>query len=1000
MNDRISSKIKKVEQAFQAGFSAHQAGRFEEAKGFYQSVLKSAPSDMETLYLLGTACSQTEHFEQAAAYLKKALTLRPKHVEALNNMGLTLKGQRKPVEALVFYRRALALRPDYVDALNNAGNALELLGRLDEAEAHLRRALELQPDNADAHCNLGLVMNAKDRFAEAEQCLKRGLELRPDHAISYDFLGSIYKIWGRFDEALACFDRAVALAPNSYSAHNNRGAALEEMGRLEAALADYQRAAELAPGENSARWNQAYLFLRMGMLERGWEAHELRLAEGGQVSIRFPYPEWDGGSLAGKTVLVYAEQGLGDEIMFASCISDVIAMAGHCIIECAPRLEALFKRAFPQASVIGGERMQIGWLLAQRPIDVQVAAGSLPRFLRPTLASFPDRAAYLSADATRLAHWRARVALLGPGLKVGICWRSGLLAGERKRLYSELTQWGEIFKVAGVHFVNLQYGDCGEELRAAQARFGVPITVFDEINLREEIDESAALTACMDLVISPATAVLELAGALGVDAYCLNNYGKQWVALGQDEFSPWHPRTRYIEQSTNRDWDTQLAVAAVMLQAKVDGRSDEVVYVTLENGVEVAVDAALDDLSRYVLLEQGKWFDAEFDFVQECADGARQIVDVGAGVGAYALSLARKLDAGALYAYADSAADTDLLLKSRLRNRLEARLHIAIAQSELALDAQMDQHGLDQVGLVRLAGARCGPALLAQAGRFFAANAPLVMFGIGAGELFDAAVADWFLERGYGIYRLVPGLGLLVPCGSTDEFDLYTLNLFACKPERAAQLEQRGRLVRELAELDRLPGIESPHWQRYLGTQRHAAGLIEGWCAQPTKRADWEVYWMALNLFAQAKSAARAPAERYASLQMAEAVLTTLLHEHVSLARLVSLCRITNELGKRAETVGLLNALCDLVDAGLECVLDEPVLALSESCAAAAPAPASAQWVLATVLVQREKLRAFSTIFTGAEALPALREARALGYAGGEVERAIALICARYPQLA
>ena len=146
--------------------------------------------------------------------------------------------------------------------------------------------------------------------------------------------------------------------------------------------------------------------MRQGILDRGWEAHELRLTEKiGQVLIRFPFPQWDGGSLEGKTVLIYAEQGLGDEIMFASCIPDIIARAGHCIIECAPRLAALFARSFPTATVVGGERMDIGWLIGMPKIDVQVAMGSLARFVRPTIDSFP-RQAFLRPDPVAAEQWR------------------------------------------------------------------------------------------------------------------------------------------------------------------------------------------------------------------------------------------------------------------------------------------------------------------------------------------------------------------------------------------------------------------------------------------------------------------------------------------------------------------------------------------------------------------------------------------------------------------
>jgi tetratricopeptide (TPR) repeat protein len=998
MNQRVASQLKQAEHDFQAAFKAHGAGKLDEAKRLYLRVLRVTPADMETLYLLGTACSQEGDFAQAKRYLEKALALQPDHVETLNNLGLTLKGERRAKEAMVYYRRALALQPDYADALNNAGNALEYLGELDEAEIHLRRAIALAPEHADAWCNLGLVMNRKDRYEEAVQCLTRGLQLRPDHAISHDFLGSIYKIWGRFDEAMAHLDRALALSPDAYSTHNNRGAVLEEIGRYDEALEEYQRAAEILPGESGPRWNQAFLFLRQGMLERGWEAHELRLLADQQVAVRFPYPAWDGSSLEGKTLLIYAEQGLGDEIMFASCIPDVMRMAGHCIIECAPRLAPIFRRSFPGATIVGGDRLQVGWLVDMPPIDLQIAAGSLPKFVRPTIDSFPDRPAYLQPDTQRLAHWRARVAALGPGLKVGICWRSGLQVGERKKYYSDLAQWGAVFKVPGVHFVNLQYGECGDELQAARDGFGVPITNFDGIDLRQDIDDSAALTASLDVVISAGTAVVEMAGALGVEAYLLNGFGKQWIALGRSDFSPWHPKTRYIEQSVSGDWDTQLALAAEQLRARVEGQAAALTSVTLRDGVEVSVNAACDDLARYVLSEQLGWFDAEYEFVLGLVRDQAQVVDVGAGVGAYALALAARPGAGRVYAYAGSAADTNLLMRSRLRNGLQSKLVVAIGEATMSLDEHMDQQGLDAVDLVRISPAMSGTPMLEAGRRFFTVNSPLVMFGIGHGEQFDVSVPHWLEEQGYAIYRLVPGLGALAPANSTDELDVFSLNLFACKPDRAGLLERQGKLVRQLHTLATLPGIDLPYWQQYLGALPYAAALVDGWAGSDNRDPDWQVYWMALNLFAMAKSEHGTAAERYACLQAAETVLNALLHEHPNLPRLVSLCRILIDQGKREMAVGLLNQICELLDAGMSWALDEPMLALSDEDAVTAGAGADQKWVLAMVLAQRENWRAFSTWFTAEESLPALLEVRALGYAGEAAERKIGLIESRFGQ--
>lgn len=996
MNFKKNEKLNKADQLFQRAFSAHQAGRLSEAKNYYQQVLKVTPADMESHYLLGTIHSQMGAFGLAMPHLKKALSLAPNHVETLNNLGLTLKGMRRAEEALVFYRRALELKPDYADARNNLGNALELLGQLDEAEHHLRKALELNPTHADAYCNLGLVLNRKDQFSEAAQCFIQGLRIQPNNAISFDYLGQIYKIWGRFEQALQCMNRAVELSPDTYSPHNNRGTILEELGHYDEALQEYQRAAEIAPDDMTPRWNQAFLFLRQGMLERGWEAHELRLQHDGQVSIRFPYPQWDGSSLEGKTLLIYAEQGLGDEIMFGSCIPDVINQAKHCVIECAPRLASLYKRSFPTATVVGSPRMEVGWLLDAPKIDVQVAVGSLPRFLRRSLKSFPERTAYLVADPHRIAHWRSRLAALGPGLKVGICWRSGLLSGERHKYYSDLTQWGDVFSVPGVHFVNLQYGECAAELAEAREKFSVPITAFDDIDLREQIDESAALMASLDLVISAATAVSEIAGSQGIESYRLNSYGKQWEVLGRTDYMPWHPNTRLFDQILPGDWDTQLAMVAEALREKVEGHTRNLTYISMKNGIKVAVPPSLENFSHYVLKEQEQWFEPEYEFLINLAHDRAQIVDVGSDVGAYALALAHMAPEGRVLAISDTADEANMLMRSRACNKLEDRLQVVLAEHELCIDRLMDRHGLDKVSLVRLAANVCNVKLLQQASLFFARNSPLVMFGIQSGRSFDASVVQWFLSHGYAVFRLVPGLGVLTPCTSTDELDVYATNLFACRPDRAEILQSASVLMLDPLTLNHLPGIEAAYWQDFLAKAVYAYDLIGEWTSAGEKPKDWEVYWMSLHLFAMSHDRSRTVAERVACLQTSGAILTALVKENANLPRLLTLCRVLSELGRREMAVNLLNQICTLLDNGMSSQLDEPFLALDEAFSSQAPGHKQHNWAVAMVLAQREKLRSFSTYMTGRESLMALNEVNMSGFGSNDIRRRIDLIQERY----
>jgi tetratricopeptide (TPR) repeat protein len=994
MNYSQKNEASKADLIFQKAYMAHHAGKLEDAEALYRKALRKTPSDMETLYLLGTVCSQLGKFEEAAQHLKKALQIAPDHVETLNSMGLTLIGQRSHEEAEACYRRALILRPDFADAHSNMGSVLELLGRLDEAEPHLRRALELNPNLPNAHYILGLVLKGKDRFEEAVQCFLRGLELRPDFSVAYDDLGGIYKIWGRPEQAMACFEHALKLSPKSASAHNNLGTVYEELNRLDEALVEYETAVALNPDISTPRWNQAYLFLRQGILDRGWEAHELRF-KGGHIFKRFPYAEWDGSSLEGKTILVYAEQGLGDEIFFASCIPDLIAKARHCVIECEVRLAPLFARSFPSATVQGGKRDQIGWITDVPKIDVQSAAGSLPRFLRPTLESFPDTPAYLVAAPERVEYWRSRLALLGHGMKVGICWRSGNTTGERHKQYSLLKQWGNIFNVPGVHFVNLQYDECSEELREVEELFGVRIANFSEIDLRNDIDDSAALMKSLDLVISAATAVGEIAGSIGVDVFRLDIFGKAMDALGTGEL-PWHRATRLFGQLSLEDWDTPLALVAAAVQEKAHGMANAVEYVHLPAGVEIAVNGSLEDIPTYILKEQLGWFDPEYQFVVGIAQPGMKVIDAGAGVGTYAIPLAKATSGGTLWALTQTVAETNLLMKSRARNRFEQCMNVAIVDQGLSLDSEMDKHGFEDIAFVRVAIELCTSDFIDRSVRFFSKNSPLLMFGIRPGVNFSIGVAERLMLNHYRLYRLIPGLNLLVPFTAQDELDAYSLNLFACKDDRAEVLERQGILIRQVPSLTNLPGIDQAHWQDYLTKLPYSQDMLATWFSKGKNHKDWEVYWMALNLFALAKSGSQSGGDRYACLQMAQGVMAALVQDQANLPRLLTLCRILTDLGRREAAVGILNQICSMLHSGVSLSIDEPFCALTEFFAGMNPGNKMAEWIVMTVLRQRENLRAFSNFFTGQESLAVLNEIQAAGFANAEVDRHIALIKMRF----
>ncbi|HLP66485.1 MAG TPA: glycosyltransferase, partial [Rhizobium sp.] len=331
------------------------------------------------------------------------------------------------------------------------------------------------------------------------------------------------------------------------------GLLLQDMGRFDEAEVAYRRSLALDPSiEQRAQYNLGLACLCGGKLAEGWAHHELRFVRSdGAAKRSFPHPAWQGEPLAGKSLLIWGEQGIGDELLFASLFGETIERADSCVIECAAKLVPLFSRSFPGAQVVAASNPPHPATL--QSFDFQSSAGGLARWLRPTLDSFPDRAGYLVPDPDRVAYWRERLDQLGPGLKVGFCWRSSLLAGTRKLHCTTIDLWGPIFAVPGIHFVNLQYDNCADELDDARRRFGVPLHVFPEVDLFNDLDEAAALTRALDLVVSAPTAASFLAAALGVPTWMMN-YATAWQTLGTPHL-PWFPSMRYYKRLWNQPWE-------------------------------------------------------------------------------------------------------------------------------------------------------------------------------------------------------------------------------------------------------------------------------------------------------------------------------------------------------------------------------------------------------------------------------------------------------------
>lgn len=483
-----------------------------------------------------------------------ALALQRQHddVEALLLQGLAQKQRGSLEDAADSFLLAAHFRPEFGEAHYQLGLVAALQGRSTEAEQHYRRALRADPRHVGAHVALGALLIGRDLLDEAVECFRRAIAIDPNSARAHSNLGALLAgRLDRFNDAAPHLEKAWRLAPHDPDVMCNWAMYLQSRGQLAEAIALCDRLTEADPAAQIPRLNRALARLKMGDFLRGWPDYESRKQVGWPYLPRtFAVPEWQGEPLAGRRILVHAEQGLGDQIMFASCIPDLLAMAGHCVIECAPKLEALFRRSFAGATVVSSAGAKSQDLC--QGIDCYVAVGSLPLHLRTSRDSFPAHRGYLRADPGAVSAWRRRLESLPGSRKVGIAWRGGASSTRRSVRSVALDQWLPILQRGDASFVSLQHTDCREEIEAIGRNHRIRIHHWQEAI--DDYDQTAALVCALDLVLSVQTAIVHLGGALGKRVWVMVPAVAEWRYLQSEERLPWYPAVRIFRQARPEDW--------------------------------------------------------------------------------------------------------------------------------------------------------------------------------------------------------------------------------------------------------------------------------------------------------------------------------------------------------------------------------------------------------------------------------------------------------------
>jgi len=539
-------------------------GRLEEAVAAHRRAVALAPTRAEAHLNLANALLRSGAWDEAAAEYRRTVGLAPAMLTAVFGLGMALRGGGYAEAAAAAFARAQVLAPEDGEIACQQGAAAVAAGRPAEAEGHFRRCLALMPDHAAALADLGRVLCDLGRPEEALPLFEQVVSLRPGDAAGHNNLGLALKDLGRLDAAAAAYRAALALDPRLVHAHNNLGIVRQAQGDAAGAAAGFQAALALDPGDARARTNLGLCRLQEGALAEGWADYAARWeGEAGRAQRRpFALPAWDGVPRRGLRLLVWGEQGVGDEILHAGLIPDLVAAGVSVTLECEPRLAPLFRRSFPEVRV-AARRDPPDPRLA-RPGGVHCASGDLGRWLRPDMAAFPPHAGYLRADPARVAALRSA---LGGGRLVGLAW-SSRQARNRRFKGLDLAALAPALARPGVTLVDLQYGDTTAE-RAALAAAGTHLRRVAEIDPLVDLDGFAALVAAMDAVVSVSNTTVHVAGGLGVPALALipTGQGMPWYWFRGRADCPWYPAVRLLRQARPGDWAAPVAAAAAALDS-------------------------------------------------------------------------------------------------------------------------------------------------------------------------------------------------------------------------------------------------------------------------------------------------------------------------------------------------------------------------------------------------------------------------------------------------
>lgn len=600
---------KDIEALNLAGTLAARMEDWARAEQHFAGALALNKDNSYALYSLSKVYKLSNRAGDAVETLTRLLQLEPRNVQALNEIGVLIAGQGHLGPAQQAFEAAIELDPSFEQAYRNLYATLYTGARYEEAAQVAKRAIEhissdyrwnfradlilclwksqafdearqmaeglineLEHSSTNKHheilfhaiVNYGVVLMDMEEPDAAEAQYRKAIALAPKKVEPYVNLAKLNVYQENFQGAIEWFEKALAIDPEHAELHNHLAIFLRDSGRPDLALPHHLSALAQSPGNVEMRYYLGITQFALGQLHEAYPNWELRWSrrEGGSKS-GLPIPEWTGTPATGSSLLVYREQGIGDEIIFASCLPDLPHRFERILCVCHSKLKPLFTRSFPQIEFRSGEGALNEADVAA--LDWQVAIGSLPTIVRPDISDFPTNPQLLVPDPLAVEKFRADLSSKRAALTIGIAWRSGLLTLNRRALYPYLDFWQALFDIPGITWVNLQYGDVTEELRKAEQQFGVSIVNFEGVDHFNDLDTSAALMKACDLVIGPDTSTTQISAAVGTPTIRIYS-GCDYFCLGTDHY-PWFPSLTTIPRQFGATWLEPIQQTASIVRA-------------------------------------------------------------------------------------------------------------------------------------------------------------------------------------------------------------------------------------------------------------------------------------------------------------------------------------------------------------------------------------------------------------------------------------------------